>query len=124
MEKSRTEEFTHNGKNFVYIDLSGIKVNEEFTEVIKGIKPVIARYPENSLYTITSIENIRVDTEALDLIADYMKFNKPYVKYGAVIGLDGVKKLMLNLVFRLSGRDNMIAAFSREQAVELLSKKE
>ena len=124
MEKSRIEEFSKDGKNFAYIDLSNIRVSEEFIEIIKSITPVIAKYPEKSLYTITNVENIRVDTEAKELIADYMKQNKPYVKYGAVIGLDGVKKLMLNVVFKLSGRNNMIAAYSKEQAIEILLKQE
>ena len=123
MERTRVEEFTYNGKNFVYIDFSDLRINEEFIKLVKVIKPVIAKHPENSVYTITNIENVRVDTDAKDLIADYMKENKPYVKYGAVIGLDGVKKLMLNLVFTLSGRSNMLAAYSREQAIELLLNK-
>jgi len=123
MERTRVEEFTCEGKNFVYIDLSDLRINDEFIEAIKVIKPVIANHPENSVYTITNIENVRVDTAAKDLIADYMKENKPYVKFGAVIGLDGVKKLMLNLVFNLSGRNNMLAAYSREQAIDLLLKK-
>ena len=116
----RVEEFVRNGKNFVYIDLSGLKENEDFLELNKQIESVIAKYPEKSLYTITNIENIRFDSNSKKLIAKYMENNAPYVKYGIVIGLDGVKKMFVNAVAKLSGRTNMGFAFTKEGAIEWL----
>jgi hypothetical protein len=123
MDKTRIEEFTFGGKNFAYIDLSDLKANESFMEATENIKPVISKYPPHSLYTITNIANIRFDTDTKKCVALYMEHNKPYVKYGAVIGFDGIKKIFVNSVFKLSGRDNMLFAFSKEKAVELLLKK-
>ena len=122
MGQKYTEEFTLEGRNFMYIDLSGIKSNSEFNERIKVIEPEIAKHPEKSLHTITNVENIRFDTESKEIVAQYMTRNKPYVKYGAVIGIDGIKKIMINAIFLLSGRSNMHFAFTKEQAVEWLLK--
>ena len=113
----RYEEFTCDGKNIIYIDFAGLKSNESFTEAVNVIKPVIAKYPEKSLYTITNIENIRFDSDSKELVAEYMKHNKPYVKCGVVIGLDGIKKMMVNVVLKLSGRTNMNFAFTKEGAI-------
>ena len=124
MEQKYTEEFSLEGKNFIYIDLSGTKSNNEFNERIKVIMPEIAKYPEKSLYTITNVENIRFDTKSKEIVAQYMTFNKPYVKFGAVIGIDGIKKIMINAIFALSGRSNMYFAFTKEQAIEWLLKQE
>jgi len=124
MEQKYTEEFTLEGKNFIYIDLSGTKSNNEFNERIKVIVPEIAKYPEKSLYTITNVENIRFDTKSKEIVAQYMMTNKPYVKFGAVIGIDGIKKIMINAIFALSGRSNMHFAFTKEQAIEWLLKQE
>ena len=124
MERERIEEFTQGGKNFIYIDLSGLKENEEFLELVKVIEPAVEKYPENSLYTITNIENVRIDTETKKFIVQYLKHNKPYVKYGAVVGLDGIKKLVVNAVLSLSGRDNIFFAYTKEHATELLLRKE
>jgi len=124
MEQKYTEEFSLEGKNFIYIDLSGTKSNNEFNERIKVIMPEIAKYPEKSLYTITNVENIRFDTKSKEIVAQYMIFNKPYVKFGAVIGIDGIKKIMINAIFALSGRSNMYFAFTKEQAIEWLLKQE
>ena len=123
-QKKYTEEFTLEGKNFIYIDLSGAKSNSEFINRIDVIIPEIAKHPEKSVYTITNVENIRFDTKSKEIVAQYMAKNKPYVKYGAVIGIDGIKKIMINAIFALSRRSNMHFAFTREQAIEWLLKQE
>jgi len=122
MDMKYTDEFTLEGRNFIYIDLSGIKSNDEFNERIKVIEPEIAKHPEKSLYTITNVENIRFDTKSKEIVAQYMSRNKPYVKFGSVIGIDGIKKIMINAIFTLSGRKNMHFDFTKEQAIEWLLK--
>ena len=114
------EEFTQNGKNFVYIDFSGLALDQDFKEVIKIAEPTIAKYPEHSVYTITNIANLRFDSHTKELAALYTRNNKPYVKYGVIIGLDGIKKMMAHAVFKLSGRANYSFAFSKEGAIEWL----
>ena len=123
-EQKYTEEFVIDDKSFIYIDLSGIRSNDEFTERVKVIMPEIAKHPENSLYTITNVENVRFDSKTKEIVAEYMSVNKPYVKYGAVIGIDGIKKIMINAIFTLSKRSNMHFAFTKEQAIEWLLKQE
>ena len=120
----RIEEFTVSGKNFMYIDFSDLKSNEDFLKLSTVIELLIAKYPANSLFTITNIENIRFDTQSKEIIAKYMEHNKPYVKYGVVIGLDGIKKIMVNTVMAITGRKNMYFAFSREKAIEWLLKQD
>jgi hypothetical protein len=118
----RVEEFTREGKHFIYFDLSGFKSNKEFTQLIDESKPVIKKYAEQSLYTITNIENVRFDTKTKELVAQWTEHNKPYVKFGAVIGVDGIKKIMVNMIFTMSKRANMTFSSSKEQAIEWLLK--
>jgi len=123
MEKSAIEEFTRDGNSFLYIDFSGTKTNEQLTGTTKAVEEIIKKYPPHSVYTITNCENVRFDSETKEIMTKYMEYNKPYVKSGAVIGLDGIIKVMSNTVLRLSGRENLVFAFTKEQAVELLLKK-
>jgi hypothetical protein len=116
----RIEEFTREGKNFMFIDLSGITTREEFIEMSDAVMAAIAKYPENSLYTITNIKGIRFDSESKKRMETYMTHNKPYVKHGAVLGMNGVLKTMGNTMFKLIGRTNLRFMYSREQAVEWL----
>ena len=119
-----TEEFVLDGKNFIYIDFSRVKRKGELIEAFDAIKPIIAKYPENSLYTITNVSGVGFDSELREYLVDYVSHNKPYVKCGAVIGMDGVKKIMSQSILKIGGRTNMIFAFSKEQAVEMLMKRE
>ena len=116
----RIEEFTLEGRNFIYIDLSDIKTADQFLDLSLDIKPTISKYPENSIYTITNIRNMKLDSEAKRIMADYMLFDKPYVRYGVVIGMDGIKKVMTSSIFKEVGRSNMNFAFSKEHAIEWL----
>jgi len=120
----RIEEFQVDGKNFMYIDLSNLKMNEDFEKESKLIEPEIAKYPEKSLYTITNIENTRFDSGTKEVAAAYMLHNRPYVKSGAIIGLDGIKKVLVSLIIKISGREKVYFAFSKEQAIEYLLKQD
>jgi hypothetical protein len=117
----RIEEFKQGGKSFILFDLSNFMTNSEFTELIEAAKPVVGKYAGRSLYSITNIENLRFDTTTKRIVADWMSYNKPYIAYGAVIGVDSIKQIMLNAVFALSGRRNMHIASTREEAVKWLS---
>ena len=118
--ENRIEEFTINGKNFVYIDFSGLASDRDFLEVINMAEPAIAKHPEKSVYTITDITNIRFDSHTKEIAARFTEHNKKYVMSGVIIGLDGIKKMMVRTVMKLSGRNNLDFAFTREQAIEFL----
>ena len=117
---ARIEEFTHDGKNFIYLDISGFKTNDEFIQFIEESKPIIAKYAEQSLHTITNITDVRFDTRTKELATEWMTHNKPYVKFGAVVGMSGIKKIIVNTIFTLSGRKNMNAASTKKEAIEWL----
>ena len=118
------EEFTRDGKSFMYIDFSGTKTNDGFLELINKTEPKIAKYPKQSLYTITNIDNIRFDSNSKKIAAEYLEHNKPYVKWGVVIGLDGVKKLLVSATAKMSGRTNIYFAFTKKEAIERLLRHE
>jgi hypothetical protein len=64
------------------------------------------------------MENTIIDTFAKDIFVKYAAHKKPYVKRGALIGLDGVKKMMIAKILNLAERDKLYIAFSKEKAIE------
>jgi len=116
----RIEEFALLGYNFIYFDLSEFKENSEFKEFIEVAKKRMEKYAEQSLFTITNIRGVKFNSETKKIIAEWMVCNKPYVKYGSVIGFDGIKRIVVNAIFKMGGRKNMTFSSSREQAVEWL----
>ena len=118
--KQRIEEFTMEEKQFLYFDLSEFKTNDEYAELIEAANGYMVKYAEKSIYTITNIRDVKFDTETKKIIAKWMEHNKPYVKYGAVIGFDGIKRMVVNLIFKMSGRKNMTFATDKEAAIKWL----
>ena len=114
----RIKEFTRERKYLVYIDFSGLKSYEEFMAFMERATATLSKYPRQSVYTITNIQNIILDTSIKRLFIPYIERNTPYVKYGAIIGLDGVKKLMVDMMIKITNRKNLIAAMTMEQAIK------
>jgi len=118
--KERVSEFTCDGKDFIYIDCSNIKNNLDFIEIVEIVKQKIGKYKEQSVYTITNIENIIFDTETKEIAGGCLRYNDPYVKCGAVIGVAGMKKIMANAAIKFSGRKPMKFFYTKEKAIEWL----
>jgi hypothetical protein len=120
--KNRIETFEHGGKRFIYYDLSYIRSNAEFIEFIELAENVISEFPkERAFFSVTNIEGVTYDSETKKIIAQWMDFNRPYIKYGAVIGLDGIKKIMVNSILKICGRSNMKFFHSREAAIDWIT---
>ena len=119
----RIEEFTLDGKNFMYMDFSGISTDGDLIAQVELLKPVIAKYSENSLYTIANVD-IRFDSNTKKIAVSFLEHNKPYVRHGAVIGFDGVKKLMVIIAMRITGRTNVHFAYTKEDAINWLLKQD
>ena len=114
------EEFTEDGKNIVYIDFSNTVTENEFKVIIEQAKQAISKYAEKSVCTITDMENVRFDSNIKDIFIKYVEFNKPYVKYGTAVGMNGIKKKMIEEILKLGKRSNFHFCFTKEEAVKWL----
>jgi hypothetical protein len=120
--ESRLEQFEYEGKKFIYYDLSYFKGNVQFREFIAYAKEVIAGYPKDaSLFSVTNIEGVVYDTETKNIVSEWMDFNRPHIRQGAVIGLDGIKRIMVNSILKMSRRSNMRFFKTRDEAVAWLA---
>jgi hypothetical protein len=118
------EEFSADGKNIIYIDFSNAVSEEDFNRVIEQARQVISKYAEKSVCTITNMENVRFDSDIKDIFVKYVESNKPYVKYGAAIGMDGIKKKMIESILKLGDRPNFYFCFTKEEAVKWLCRQD
>jgi hypothetical protein len=116
------EQFEFEGKKFIYYDLSYFKNNGQFREFIGHAKEIIRPYPrDSSLFSITNIEGVIYDSETKTIIAEWMDFNRPYIRLGAVVGFDGIKRIMVNSILKICGRNNMKFFRTRDEAVKWLA---
>ena len=94
----------YQGKRILLIDISHCEL-EEIVSVVKECKKLIAKEKEATVYTLTNITGIHPTSSITRVINDFVVFNKPYVKAGAVIGVDGLRKIAFNLVIKFSSRN-------------------
>jgi len=118
------EEFSIDGKNIIYIDFSTVKTIEELSEAMEKIERAIESYPKSSLYTITNMAGARIDTLYKDNFIKFTGHNKPYVKKAVLIGLDGVKKMIVASIFNTVKRGEFQIAFTKGKAIEWILKQD
>jgi hypothetical protein len=120
--EDRIEQFDFEGKQFIYYDLSHFKNNTQFEEFIECAKTVLRQRPaKGSLLSVTNIEGVISNTETKTILTEWMEFNRPYIKQGAVIGLDGIKRIMVNALWKMCGWSEMKFFRTRDEAVQWLA---
>ncbi len=100
---ARVEFIKHNGKELLYLDFSNSKPSDVFL-IINEAKQTIRTRPENSVLTLTDVTNMRFDDRVTQQMKEFTVHNKPYVRAAAVVGVEGIKKIILNAVMLFSKR--------------------
>jgi len=114
----RVQMVPHKGKQVVYLDLSGLKAGD-LHPVVEEAKRLIAGQPKESALILTNVTDVEISKDTSALMKDFTTHNKPYVKASAVIGVEGLKKIIYNAVQAVSGRH--ISSFeTMEQAKDWL----
>ena len=116
------EEFEHGGMKFIYINFSGATSAKNYEELMEKAKELVSSHPPKSLFTITSVEKLFYDSNIKKLLIGFMKHLEPYVIFGVVVGINGIKKFILHTLLKLSGRKNMKIKDNKEDAIEWICK--
>jgi hypothetical protein len=103
MPDNRVRFIRHGSAQILFIDWSNAPSEEILTSIAEA-KRIIAGSPQNSVLTLTHVANARVDRRVTEILKDYVAHNKPYVRAGAVVGLNDLKMIFFNFVNRATGR--------------------
>lgn len=112
---SATRFITHNGARILHIDLAK-KTPEQLLEAIREAKAIIAEQPPGSLLTLTDVEGSSYNRIVADELKAYVAHNKPFVRAGAVVGLNDLKRVIFNFLNRVTGRT--LKGFDRVEAAK------
>lgn len=114
----RVKYIYHNGRQILSLDFSGCNV-EEALKTIEEATKLIREQPPNSVLTLTDVTGAKYNLEVTQAFKEFAKGNKTFVKAGAVVGLDALKKIIYNSVMHFSGR-NLLAFDDIEKAKDWL----
>ena len=109
------------GKKILYVDWSGLKKLEDLTEVLNEAVKVAVASP-TKLLTISDFTDAAASSEFMDLINKAGKevFDNKSEK-SAVLGISGVKSILLQGYLRVTGAKNMKVCSSRDDAINYLT---
>ena len=116
---TRAKFFKHRDKMILNFDFSGLN-HDDAGQVCEYVKGVISRMPKGSVLTLVNVTNVKYDAAFKEFSSDLAEHNKPYVLAGAVIGVEGWKKLVFWATTKLTGRSNLKAFDDVEEAKEWL----
>ena len=111
---------THRGTQILFIDLAR-KSPSALLEAIREAQALIATQAPSSLLTLTDVEGSTYNREVADALKAYVAHNKPFVRAGAVVGLNDLKRVIFNFLNRVTGRS--LKGFERlDEAKDWLAK--
>jgi hypothetical protein len=100
----------HKEKRIFRVDLSGLGRNiEAFREELMAAESVACQHPEDSLLVLTDVRDTVLFSEVMDFAKESSARTAKYVHREAIIGMSGIRRILLDAVSRFSGRQ--FAAF-------------
>ena len=103
MDMERAGFIKHGTREILLINFSDCKPHE-ILPVIDQAKKIICTRPESTVLTLTNVTNMRFDDKVTAELKAFTTYNKPYVKAAAVVGVTGLKKIILEAVMLFSKR--------------------
>jgi len=113
---ARAQQINHKGKTIFHMDFTNLVNVNDIKGVIADGAKFIRNQPQGSVLTLTDLNGMHFSNEIKDLFSDFIKGNKPYVKAGAVVGLNGLQQILYNGLMKITGRD--IKSFSSVQTAK------
>ena len=93
----------------------------DIVNVVQEAKKLISAEPKNSVLTLTNVTGAQYNAAVTRVMKEFTAYNKPFVIAGAVVGLDGFRRLVFEAVIQFSGR-NLIVFEDEEKAKDWLVK--
>lgn len=88
--------------------------------IIEAAKNIIKNYPPASALTLVNFTNLRFSSQFLTELKELTIHNKPYVKSGAVFGVQGLQKVVFDSVMKITSRSLPVLK-SKEEGLDWLA---
>jgi hypothetical protein len=110
----------HKGKKILYINYAGLSREEELAQIEKATQMLVETNIRDNL-TLSDLRGALVDQDFMESSKDHGQISRNYTKKAAVLGVEGVRKILLKAVNTFSG--NPREPFStKEEAMDWLAK--
>ena len=110
---------THKGKRYFFarytdLDIEGVK------KEVPEVEEVVKREPLESVLLLIDTKGTVISPDALVYFKNTSKNSKPYMKKVAIMGMTGVRQLIVDLIVKFAGIENLKAFDDAESARDWL----
>jgi len=92
----------HKGKRILYVKYSDLSTDEALAQIRKATQTLVDSHDRNNL-TLSDVRDAHIDQDFVDLSKAQGKISKDYTKKAAIVGVEGVRKILLKAVNMVSG---------------------
>ncbi|HEX3046719.1 MAG TPA: hypothetical protein VHY08_18335 [Bacillota bacterium] len=92
----------HQGKKILYINYTGLSIPEQL-DLIREATQILLDSASQENLTLTDVRGITVSSEFVDLAKEMGAKSGPVTKKAAILGVEGLKKVILYGVNKFSG---------------------
>src|SRR5512142_101647 len=110
----------HKGRRIVFIDFAHTDL-EGVYQAIEDAKPIIASQPHGSVLCLVETMGTPFSMDVSQAMKEFTMHNKPFMKMTALVGVDGLQKVIFNAVIVFTRRHNLVVKQSREEALDFLA---
>lgn len=103
--KMKSKWITHQGQRIWYADLRDFGSDLAALQAELGASDEMLLQEPEPVKTITDVRNTTGSREAMELFRVSAAKTKPYVSKAAVVGIEGIRRILLEAVARFSGRE-------------------
>ena len=114
-----TQWITHGGRRILLIDFSNSGI-DQINATIAQAKPLIVRESPLSVLSLVDTTDSNFDIKISKAIQDFSAHNKPYMKMTALVGVEGLQKVIYFAVLTFTQRTNIVLKNSRQEALDWL----
>lgn len=101
----------HKGKQIFYQDFSNNFFNEKSViEELQQVQEVVTSQPENSVLVLSNFANTEITNTLMPILNESSNKTKKHVRKTAVLGVVGIKRILGDLLSRITGQELMYFA--------------
>lgn len=101
---ARVKFIQHRGIEIFSIDFSG-GTTADVRDIIREAAPMIRSRPPKSVLTLTYTPGGKFDRDVISELKEFTRGNEPYVKAAAIVGVQGMQRIVLDTVAMFSRRE-------------------
>jgi hypothetical protein len=101
----KVEYIVHQEKKILFFDIRDNPDPVESMRVGDQAKAIIMAQPPKSVLLLTDVTRAHYNPEATDYMKEYSAQVTPFVKASAMVGVAGIRNIILGSLVRISGRN-------------------